>query len=38
MLMMLECAKMHNNPPLTFKPKVFQIFASGREVIGNATI
>jgi hypothetical protein len=28
----------HNNPPLTFKHKAFQRFASGSGVIGNITI
>ena len=38
MWMMLGLAKIHNNPPLTFKPKALQRFASGRGVIGNITI
>mgnify|MGYP006213726399 CR=1 FL=1 len=29
---------MHNNAPLTFKPKAHQRFASGRGVIGNIAV
>jgi len=31
-------SKIHNNSPLTFKPKALQRFASGRGVIGNIMV
>jgi hypothetical protein len=36
--MMLACAKIYSHPTSTYTPKTLQVLASGRGVIGNATI